>query len=63
MFFSILRSLLKWPVWVAQQLLSFYVDTKDILNSHHGEDTSAVELEAILVTICETQEATRLYWV
>lgn len=49
--FSILRFLLKLSVWVAQQLLSFYVDSLDILNSYDREDTSAVELEAILVTV------------
>lgn len=57
MFFSILRLLLKLSVWVAWQLLSFYVDSMDILNSYDREDTSAVELEVILVTV--TQEANK----
>lgn len=50
-FFSVLRFLLKLSVWAAQQLLFFHVDSVGVLNSCGREDTSAVELEAILVTV------------
>lgn len=51
MFFFVLRFFPKLSVWTAQQLLSFHVDDVGILNSCGREDTSAVELEAILVTV------------